>query len=212
LDAFEHVCQGITSAIDQGASVSLRVTLQRANFKELPRFVDLARQLRVSELSFLAVDVANPHAFGRTDGSPLDAALRREDLTLFAQLLTSLELESAELFSSGFIAQSPRKMRNILAYFAAVCGAGDYPPVRCNAPQFSAVINARGSVSPCFFIPGPREAVVRDDLHAVLNSESMISQRETIRAGRRAECASCVCSLWEEDPDNFAYQHARLGT
>ena len=50
-----------------GAAVGLRVTLQRANYRELPRFVTLARELGVAQVSFLAVDVSNPHAFARRD-------------------------------------------------------------------------------------------------------------------------------------------------
>lgn len=207
LDAFEHVCSGIRAVVDLGAAVSLRVTLQRANYRELPGFIELATQLRVGEISFLAVDVANPHAFGRTEPFVLQVALGREDLPVLEQLLSSLERDHAAQFESGFIAESPRKMRNIHAYFAAVCGAGEYPPVRCNAVEFSAVINARGRVSPCFFIAGPADAVVRDDVASVLNSEPMIALRNAIGAGRRAECSTCVCSLWRE-PANFVNHHA----
>jgi MoaA/NifB/PqqE/SkfB family radical SAM enzyme len=207
LDAFEHVCSGIRAAVDLGASVSLRVTLQRANYRELPAFVELAAELRVRQISFLAVDVANPHAFGRTTQLELQVALGREDLPVLEQLLSSLERDHAAQFQSGFIAESPRKMRKIHAYFAAICGVGEHPPVRCNAPEFSAVINSRGRVSPCFFIPGPADAIVRDDLASVLNSEPMIALRNTIRTGGRAECSACVCSLWRE-PATFANQDA----
>jgi MoaA/NifB/PqqE/SkfB family radical SAM enzyme len=123
------------------------------------------------------------------------------------RLLSSLERDHAAQFQSGFIAESPRKMRKIHAYFAAICGVGEHPPVRCNAPEFSAVINSRGRVSPCFFIPGPADAIVRDDLASVLNSEPMIALRNTIRTGGRAECSACVCSLWRE-PATFANQDA----
>lgn len=207
LDAFEHVCNGIRAVVDLGAAVSLRVTLQRANYRELPEFVELARQLRVQQISFLAVDVANPHAFGRAAPFELQVALDREDLPVLEQLLSSLERDHAAQLESGFIAESPRKMRNIHAYFAALCGAGEYPPVRCNAVEFSAVINARGRLSPCFFIPGPADAVVRNDLASVLNSEPMMALRDAIRSGRRAECSTCVCSLWRE-PGSFVNQHA----
>jgi len=36
---------------------SIRVTLQRANYRQLPEFVALARELKLREVSFLAVDV-----------------------------------------------------------------------------------------------------------------------------------------------------------
>jgi MoaA/NifB/PqqE/SkfB family radical SAM enzyme len=37
LDAFDKVCEGIRAAVAEGATVGLRVTLQRANYRELPR-------------------------------------------------------------------------------------------------------------------------------------------------------------------------------
>ncbi|MFI4868099.1 MAG: radical SAM protein [Steroidobacterales bacterium] len=198
LDAFDKVCEGIRAAAVAGARISLRVTLQRANYRELPRFVELARQTGVHRISFLAVDVANPHAFGRTDAFSSDLALHPQDLPLFEQLLRDLAQQCAAEFRSGFIAESPQKLGRILQYFAAVCGQGAYPAVRCNAPEFSAVIDAQGQVHPCYFIPGPAEARVHDDLLAALNGDAMTSLRHDIGQRRRPECATCVCSMWRE--------------
>jgi MoaA/NifB/PqqE/SkfB family radical SAM enzyme len=198
LDAFDKVCEGIGAAVAAGARVSVRVTLQRANYRELPAFVELARQTGACQVSFLAVDVANPHAFGRVDGSAPDLALRREDLREFERLLSRMEREHAADFRSGFIAESPRRLRRIHQYFCALCGEGAFPPVRCNAPEFSAVIGANGQVNPCFFIAGPAAAGRPDDLDATLNADSMRALRAEIRAGARPECATCVCSLWRE--------------
>lgn len=196
LDAFDQVCKGIDAAAAAGAPVTLRTTLQRANYRQLLDFVGLARRLGAQGISFLAVDVANPHAFGRKSGFSSDLALRHEDLTHFGALLEALEREHASDFATGFIAESPRKLRHILRYFAALGGQGEYPPVRCNAPEFSAVIDAGGRVSPCFFIQGPAEALLGDDLVATLNSKAAIGQRAHIRAGGAPECRTCVCSIW----------------
>jgi MoaA/NifB/PqqE/SkfB family radical SAM enzyme len=198
LDAFDKVCEGITAAAGAGIPVGLRVTLQRANFRQLPDFVKLARRLGASHVSFLAVDVGNPHAFGRVEGFEANLALGPAELPELEQLVRRLESEHAADFRSGFIEESPARMRNIHQYFAAVCGLATFPQVRCNAPEFSAVIGANGSVSPCFFIQGPAQARLRDALEQPLNSDPMLRLREDIRAGARAECGRCVCSLWRE--------------
>jgi radical SAM protein with 4Fe4S-binding SPASM domain len=210
LDAFHKVCGGILAAVAHGVPPSIRVTVQRGNYRQLPALVDRARVLGARQISFLAVDVANPHAFGRTDNHVSDLALRPEDLPLFEQILDSMEQRHREDFGSGFIAESPQKLRRILQYFTAVRGLGPYPPVRCNAPEFSAVIGATGRVQPCFFISGPSEARLArlnegfaDRLPSVLNSGSMAELRTAIRMGKRAECKTCVCSLWR-DPGTFA--------
>jgi MoaA/NifB/PqqE/SkfB family radical SAM enzyme len=202
LDAFDKVCEGIRAAASAGASLSVRVTLQRANYREVPGFVELARQIGARQVSFLAVDVANPHAFGRTDDFRADLALRPEDLPEFKQLLDDLERDCAEEFRSAFIAESPVKLRRILEYFTAVRRLGPFPVVRCNAPEFSSVITAEGRAQPCFFISGPPEALVRGDLGQALNGNAMVMLRKNIREGRRSECTTCVCSMWR-DPSAF---------
>jgi MoaA/NifB/PqqE/SkfB family radical SAM enzyme len=196
LDAFDKVCEGIRAAVEAGAPVGLRVTLQRRNYRQLPAFVELAKRLGAANVSFLAVDVSNPHAFGRTNDFRTDPALRPEDLPAFEAVLDSLERTHAEDFRAGFIAESPRKLRRIYEYFRAVQGAGPFPPVRCNAPEFSAVIAPGGRVQPCFFIPGPTDAPPESDLEGELDSEAMKALRDAIRARRRPECTACVCSLW----------------
>jgi MoaA/NifB/PqqE/SkfB family radical SAM enzyme len=210
LDAFDKVCEGIRAVADHGLPPAIRVTLQRGNFRQLPEFVDLAKQLGALRISFLAVDVANPHAFGRTDDFVSDLALQAEELPALDAILTAMQRDHQEDFRSGFIAESPQKLRRILQYFAAVRGAASYPPVRCNAPEFSAVIGATGRVQPCFFIQGPPTAqlsragtAAEQDLGQVLNHGAMAQLRAAIHAGHRPECKTCVCSMWR-DPDALA--------
>lgn len=202
VDAFDHVVAGVRAAAEAGVPIGLRVTLQRGNFRELPDFIALARSLGASQISFLAVDVANPHAFARRDGSLPDAALRPQDLPELARILETVVRSHAADFESGFIAETPAKLVRMLDYFSAVCGIGAYPPVRCNAPEFSAVVDARAQVHPCFFIPGPlkqpSEPQASPDLAGALNAPQMRALRADIRAGRRPECAKCVCSMWRD--------------
>ncbi len=212
VDAFDVVCRGIRAAVDAGVSVTARVTLQRGNFRQLPHFVELARALGVAQVSFLAVDVANMHAFSRREGFTADLAPRPEELPELERLLFELERDFAEAFRTRLIAESAQKLRQrILEYFKAVRGLGPFPPVRCNAPEFSAVLDARGHVSPCFFIGGPAQATMDDgvDLEGALNRDEMAVLRRTIRNGERAECARCVCSMWR-DPGNSAADAALL--
>jgi Fe-coproporphyrin III synthase len=211
LDALDNVCDGIRAAAAHGIAPGIRVTVQRANFRQLPAFVALAKELGARQISFLAVDVANPHAFGRTGDFGADLALRAGDLPLFAEVLRCLEQDHAEDFRSGFIAENPQKLRRILEYFAALHGRSEYPAVRCNAPEFSAVIGAGGKMQPCFFISGPADGALRDgpgasgqeqDLEGALNGGAMAALRSAIRAGHRVECKTCVCSMWR-DPERF---------
>ena len=210
LDALDKVCEGICAVAAHGVAPGLRITVQRANFRQLPGFVTLGKDLGARQVSFLAVDVANPHAFGRTEGFGSDLALSPEELPVLDALLLDMEREYAADFSSGFIAESPAKLRRLLQYFSALHGKASYPPVRCNAPEFSAVLGATGRVQPCFFISGPAEVgelrgigTAFDDLAGALNGEPMQALRGSIRAGARSECKTCVCSMWR-DPQRLA--------
>jgi MoaA/NifB/PqqE/SkfB family radical SAM enzyme len=198
LDAFDKVCEGIRASAAAGRAPSLRVTLQRANYTELPAFVDLAKQLGARQISFLAVDVANPHAFARTSAASNQLALGRDDLPRLQECLTTLESVYAADFRSGFIAENPRKLDKILQYFAAVQGLGPFPAVRCNAPEFSAVVTATGRVQPCFFISGPADLSLNDGLARALDDNAMSQLRAAIAGGERHECKTCVCSMWRD--------------
>lgn len=211
VDAFDKVCEGIRCAAAAGVPTSLRVTLQRANYRELRGFVALAHDLGASQVSFLAVDVGNPHAFARRDDYRLGLALGAGDLAVFDGLLDELEREHGADFRTRFIAESPAKLRRIRAYFAALLGLGEFPPVRCNAPEFSAVVGADGRVAPCFFIPAPAGAPRAPDLVANLASEPARALRAAIRAGERPECARCVCAMWRE-PAALVAEDFRLRT
>jgi MoaA/NifB/PqqE/SkfB family radical SAM enzyme len=203
LDAFDNVCAGIRAAADAGAPVSVRVTVQRRNYDDLSGFVGLARRSGARGVSFLAADVRNRQAFGRAGDFAADIALRPDDLPRFAQSLETLEREHAQDFRTGFIAESPIKLRRMLQYYSAICGLGPFPPTRCNAPEFSAVIETSGRVNPCFFIQGPGDTAAAAHLQDALNDEAMLLLRAEIRERRRAECTGCVCSMWR-DPDRFS--------
>jgi len=197
LDAFDKVCDGIRAASAAGVAVGLRITLQRANFRELPRFVTLGRELGASQVSFLAVDVSNPHAFARREDFSPELALRAAEVAELDALIGDLERNHADDFRRRFIAESPAKMRAIRDYFAALTGMGPFPPVRCNAPEFSAVVGVDGHVSPCFFIPGPTSAA-GVGLAAQLAGAPMVELRRAIRNGERRECERCVCSMYRQ--------------
>jgi Fe-coproporphyrin III synthase len=213
LDAFDKVCEGIRAVGAQGLRPGIRVTLQRGNYRQLPEFVELAMNLGAGTVSFLAVDVANPHAFGRIAALRRDLALSAEDLPEFERILSRMETAHGDAFRTGFIAESPAKLRRILQYFAALLGQDDYPKVRCNAPELSAVIGATGRVQPCFFIEGPADAQMQlnsSDMNfsAAVNSTGMRSLRAAIRTGQRQECRTCVCSLWRDAGNPISVAHA----
>lgn len=202
VEAFDTVYAGILAAIGRGGRVTLRCTVQRGNFRELPALVRLAHQLGVAQISFLAVDVSTHVAFARAADYEKTMALHVEDLPVLAEVLDTLERDFASDFASGFIAERPAKLRRLYDYFAALVGQGAFPPVACNAPRFSAVIGADGRLQPCYFIQpsavseqgsGARGQGL--DMRRDLNAPELIALRQAIRTGQRSECKTCVCAM-----------------
>ncbi len=199
--AYDRLAQGVAAvrAAGPGIAVSGRCTVQRPNFHVLRATVAAAHELGLDRLSFLAADVTS-EAFNRPGGwgddRAAEVALRREDLPLLAAELEALTIERAADFASGFIAESPEKLgRRLLRHFAALLAEGDFAPVECNAPWVSAVVEADGSVRPCFFQPPLGNVRHAESLGAILNSPAAISWRQTLDTARDPICRRCVCSL-----------------
>jgi radical SAM protein with 4Fe4S-binding SPASM domain len=203
VDAFDRVCAGIRAAVARGATVCLRCTVQKGNFLQLPGIVSLAVSLGVRQISFLAVDAHTNGAFGRHNGFDRNLGLQSDDLQKLSGILESMERDFPREFQTQFIAETPQKLRRLHQYFTAMHGTMAYPEVRCNAPEFSAVVEAGGNVRPCFFIQGPKEANIANGLAHVLSSPEFAALKRDIRDRRRPECGKCVCTKWWSEKDGL---------
>jgi MoaA/NifB/PqqE/SkfB family radical SAM enzyme len=199
--AFERLARGVAALRTARASlgVSARCTVQKRNFSRLSDTVGAAKEIGLQRVSFLAVDVSSD-AFNRPGGIGLtpvpSLALTAEELPELERALEELERTRAADFASGFIVESPAKLRlRLLAYFRAFCGLGSFPPNTCNAPWVSAVMESDGTVRPCFFhapLGSLREA---GSLAAVLNAPKALAFRASLDVATNPICATCVCSL-----------------
>jgi Fe-coproporphyrin III synthase len=192
---------GRLRALAPALPITARATLHRANFRELSALVDHAKALELDGISFLAADVASS-AFGRThtpDAGQL--ALTRSDVAAFEAEVERTIVEHRADFESGFIAEAPDKLRRLPRYYAALAGDAPFPPVACNAPWVSIVVEANGSVRPCFFhepIGSIREAPI-----ASIVARNLRAFRRSLDVGTDPVCGRCVCSLktgWRRAP------------
>ena len=209
---FDEVVAGIGELVRHGVWVSLRTTVQRRNFLELPALVRLAKTLGVRQISFLPVDTENHTAFARRDGPDPDSlSLREADLSGFASVLEALERDFASEIRSGFVAENGEKLWRLHAHFARLArgGAPAAPVARCNAPRFSAVVRADGRIQPCHFIPGSAPA---SSLEQTLNGANLTALRKQIRRGEREECRGCVCPMWKSPGELLRGSHVPPAT
>ena len=181
--------------------VTARATLHRLNFRELPLLIDHAHAMALDGISFLPADVSST-SFGREQ--PIDQAalsLGRADIAEFAELVEETIASHADDFESGFVAESPAKLRRLPSYYAALAGAGPFPSIACNAPYMSVVVEADGAVRPCFFHK-PVGNVRYAPLAAIV-ARNLPAFRRTLDVGSNPVCTRCVCSMktgWRHAP------------
>jgi MoaA/NifB/PqqE/SkfB family radical SAM enzyme len=197
--AFDLLREGIRALrnIRPEIKITARSTVQKANHGHMMETVHAARQLRLDKISFLAVDVTST-AFNRSLVWPLslqsEIGLSLTELGVLENEIESLIAAAGRDFDPGFVAESPQKLRRIARHFRAQLGlAAPESPV-CNAPWVSAVIEADGSVRPCFFHP-PMGNLTGTTLEAVINGPEASSFRSTLDVASNPICRNCVCSL-----------------
>jgi len=203
VDALATVGRGIARLrrIAPAIPLSARATIHRANFRELPRLIDYAKRLGLDGISFLPADVSSL-GFGRSavpDAAGL--ALEPEEIREFEAVVERTVAVYAADFDSGFVAEPPDKLRRLPRYYAAVRGAGEFPRVSCNAPWVSVVLEANGSVRPCFFHGSIGN--IREESMATIVGCNLRAFRETFDVSANAVCVRCVCSLktsWRSAP------------
>ena len=198
-NAFQQLADGVATLRKGNARfpVSARCVLQRLNFEDLPNIIAAARAIGLDSLSFLVADTSSA-AFNRPDGWPDDrvreVCLSEKEADQFSTIVEETLVRHSAEFSSGFVVESPAKMRNLAAYYRAANGRGAFPKVECNAPWVSTVIEADGSVRPCFFHPALGN-VHDQSIGEILNSDNAIRFRRDLDVHRDPTCRRCVCTL-----------------
>jgi MoaA/NifB/PqqE/SkfB family radical SAM enzyme len=184
-------------ALDPRFPISGRCVIQRLNFADWPNIVYAARDIGLDKISFLAADVSTD-AFNRDDPwdgeRTAEVKLDADQLPEMKRVLEGMISDYAADFATEYIAESPAKLRRIYQYYAAYNGQGNFPPVQCNAPWVSAVIEADGTVRPCYF-HRPMGNIRQDSLIDLLNSPEEIAFRQGLDMDKDPICRKCVCSL-----------------
>jgi MoaA/NifB/PqqE/SkfB family radical SAM enzyme len=177
--------------------ITARTVIHRLNFRRWPAIVQAALDMGLHQVSFLPADVTS-EAFNRSD--PWDAPRQhqilpaQEELPELLEMIKTLTRDYSALFESGFIAESPAKLRKIGEYYTASYGLNPFPFKKCNAPWVSTVVEADGTVRPCFFLPALGN-IHEHSLDEILNSPAAIDFRKSLDMDRNSTCLRCVCYL-----------------
>ena len=177
--------------------ITARTVIHRMNFRQWPAIIRAAVGMGLDQISFLPADVTS-EAFNRAQ--PWDAPRQHQILPAEDELPEVLAMvetiirDFGELFETKFIAESPEKFRKIGQYYTASYGLNSFPFKKCNAPWVSAVVEADGTVRPCFFLPALGN-IHEQSLGDVLNGPEAIAFRRNLDMDENETCKRCVCYL-----------------
>jgi MoaA/NifB/PqqE/SkfB family radical SAM enzyme len=174
-NAYQQLKEGVQhiKSIDPNFKITARTVIHRLNFNCWPDIIDSAKEIGLNQISFLPADISS-HAF---------------------KYIAETVIESyAPDFATHFVAENPEKLRKIYSYYAAFYGLNAFPYKKCNAPWVSAVVEADGTVRPCFFHPSLGN-IREQSLEAILNSDESIRFRKELDMDKDSTCVKCVCYL-----------------
>ena len=197
--AFQKMKEGIelVRSVDPSFEISGRSVIHRLNYRHWSKTVEAAKELNLNHISFLPADVSS-HAFNRevlwSNNRQHEILLDENELPELLDVIDNLIEEYKGEFESRYIAESPEKIRRIYAYYAAFYGLNAFPFKKCNAPWVSTVIEADGTVRPCFFHE-PLGNIKEQELDNILNSERAIAFRKALDIDKNPTCEKCVCYL-----------------
>jgi MoaA/NifB/PqqE/SkfB family radical SAM enzyme len=197
--AFKKLKEGILAlrSIDPQFKISGRCVIQRLNYCRWPAIIRAAKEIGLDSISFLPADVSSS-AFNREllwdDERRQEILLRKDELEELKEITGRILEDFSEQFNNRFIAESPLKLQKIYYYYAAYYGLNEFPYKKCNAPWVSTVIEADGTVRPCFFHKAYGN-IKTASLDKVINSDSAIEFRKKLDMDNNTTCLKCVCYL-----------------
>ena len=197
--AFSKLKEGIAAVriIDPHFQVSGRSVIHRLNFRQWPDIIRAAKEIGLDSISFLPADVSSS-AFNRetlwNGERQHEILLAEEDLEELKRILEHILIHFSDDFKTHFILESPQKMQKIYEYYSAFYGYHEFPYKKCNAPWVSTVIEADGTVRPCFFHKAYGN-IKSASLDSIINSPTAIAFRKNLDMDKNETCRKCVCYL-----------------
>jgi len=197
--SFNKIREGVAhiKSINPNYKITARTVIHKLNYKSWPSIIESTKQMGLDQISFLPADVSS-HAFNRevlwNDAKQNEIMLQKEELPVLQEIIDYVIQKYQSEFSNRFIAESPLKIQKIHDYYAALHNLNPFPYKKCNAPWVSTVIEADGTVRPCFFHDALGN-IHDDSLDEILNSEEVIRFRKTLDVGANNTCVKCVCYL-----------------
>ncbi len=177
--------------------ITARTVIHKLNFRHWLSIIESAKEMGLDQISFLPADVSS-HAFNREalwdEARQYEVLLSKEELEELRTVISKIIDNNKSDIQHRFIAESAEKLHMIYSYYAGCHGLNPFPYKKCNAPWVSTVIEADGTVRPCFF-HNPIGNIHKNSLNDILNSDHAINFRKNLDMDTDSTCIKCVCYL-----------------
>lgn len=197
--AYSKLKEGVQYIKSQnpGFKISSRTVIHRLNFRKWAAIIDSAKEIGVDRVSFLPADVSS-QAFNRevlwSEERQMDVAINVQELSELRSVLDNVLLNYEDDIRNRFISESLEKLNRIFQYYCALHQLCEFPYKKCNAPWVSTVIEADGTVRPCFF-HNPVGNIRSGPLTEILNGSTGMAFRKNLDMEVDETCKRCVCYL-----------------
>ena len=202
--SFDHIQSGVSAVrrLRPEMSITARTTVQKMNHAHLRETVRSAGAIGLNGISFLAVD-ATSEAFNRPQLWPgerqMEVLLTLEEIGVLEHEIEDVIAWSGEKTNRGYVAEDAEKLRRIVAHFRAHLGQAGLQSPQCNAPWVSAVVEADGTVRPCFFHRSIGN-IKHNTFEEIINGEAAKIFRSELEITSNPICQRCVCALNRPNP------------
>lgn len=196
--AFDLLQEGVKAIrqINPAYRITARTVLHQLNFRIMSDIIRTAKEIGLDQISFLPADVSS-HAFNReilwSGDKQQEIMIAKEELPNLKNILETVNRERQP--DNRFIAESADRLMQIHTYYSALHGLQSFPYQKCNAPWVSSVVEADGTVRPCFFHEAMGN-IRENDFEDILNSRQGIQFRKNLDVATNPTCEKCVCRLY----------------
>src|SRR5215831_13336848 len=120
--AFRKLKEGVMEIKSRRPSfrITARTVIHQLNFAQWPAIIDSAKDMGLDQISFLPADVSS-HAFNREQAWDInrqhEILIPCKRLSELKSVIENLTIQYRQEFESGFIAESPEKIRKIYEYY-----------------------------------------------------------------------------------------------
>lgn len=168
--------------------VNVRMLILNDTVADILPIIEYAASENLHHVSFIPEDISSSEAFGRKSPTAISNHHGSACLAELRNVINTIHSRYSSLFGTLL----PHACED-LEYIYSVYEGKHNNFRRCNKAAWSCVINADGTVNPCFFIRANMSLEKGTDIMDILDSAEYQKMTSIINTGNHEACCRCAC-------------------